>query len=73
MSVFDQRWPSVDTNMMVKVKLVMNGGKSVGHISVKLKDCGCLSEDEFLKLCKKEAKFNRSVGDSFVGFQWSQN
>lgn len=72
-SVFDQRWPSVDTNMMVKVKLLMNSGKSVGQISVKLKDCGCLSKEELLKLCKKEAKFNRSVGDSFVGFQWSQN
>uniref|UniRef100_A0A8W8JY47 Uncharacterized protein n=1 Tax=Magallana gigas TaxID=29159 RepID=A0A8W8JY47_MAGGI len=68
-----KRWPSVDTNMMVKVKLVMNGGKSVEQISVKLKDWGCLSADELLKLRKKKAKFNRSVGDSFVGFQWSQN
>lgn len=59
--------------MMVKVKLLMNSGKSVGQIFVKLKDCGCLSKEELLKLCKKEAKFNRSVGDSFVGFQWSQN
>ncbi|XP_056009191.1 probable leucine--tRNA ligase, mitochondrial isoform X2 [Ostrea edulis] len=71
--VFDQKWPSVDPNMLIRVKLTENRGRHVGQITIKLKEYGLLNEKEILKLCTQDKKFVRTVGNSYAGFQWSRN
>lgn len=71
--MFDQKWPSVDPNMLIRVKLTENRGRHVGQITIKLKEYGLLNEKEILKLCTQDKKFVRTVGNSYAGFQWSRN
>ncbi|XP_061197922.1 probable leucine--tRNA ligase, mitochondrial [Saccostrea echinata] len=72
-SVFNQKWPSVDPNMVIKVKLTQNKGRPVGEITMKLKEYGCLDEKELLELCSKDKKFQNSIGNSYTKFHWSRN